>query len=180
MDPSCTTPDLRLPGKPTPFRLFFGRDARPQLDATHPEIDGGDFKGGMHSYVADKGQAYKIRDVRVALLKRQEDRQKSRKSRNAEIGRTSVGTRVVVGDNVLVKEAESVMARKGIHHKLAHENWTGPWEITEVVLPGLSYTVAMNARGIRRRRESAVNTKLSLLRPDDLRHDFENQFAHLA
>ena len=34
-----TTPDLRLPGKPTPFRLFFGRDVRTQLDATHPEID---------------------------------------------------------------------------------------------------------------------------------------------
>ena len=63
-----TTPDLRLPGKPTPFRLFFGRDARTQLDATHPEIDGGDFRGGMHSYVTDKRQAYKeVRDVRVAL-----------------------------------------------------------------------------------------------------------------
>ena len=81
-----TTPDLRLPGKPTPFRLFFGRDAPTQLDATHPEIDGGDFRGGMHSYVADKRQAYKeVRDVRVALLKRQEDRQKSRESRNAEM-----------------------------------------------------------------------------------------------
>ena len=54
-----TTPDLLLPGKPTPFRLFFGRDARTQLDATHPEIYGGDFRGGMHSYVADKRQAYK-------------------------------------------------------------------------------------------------------------------------
>ena len=65
-----TTPDLRLTGKPTPFGLFFGRDARTQLDATHPEIDGGDFRGGMHSYVADKRQAYKeVRDVRVALLK---------------------------------------------------------------------------------------------------------------
>ena len=146
-----TTPDLRLPGKPTPFRLFFGRDARTQLDATHPEIDGGDFRGGMHSYVADKRQAYKeVRDVRVALLKRQEDRQKSRESRNAEIGRTSVGTRVVVGDKVLVKEAESVMAREGIHHNLAHEHWTGPWEVTEVVLPGLSYIVTMSGRGIRR------------------------------
>ena len=61
----------------------------------------------MHSYVADKRQAYKeVRDVRVALLRRQEDRQKSRESRNAEIGRTSVGARVVVGDKVLVKEAE--------------------------------------------------------------------------
>ena len=63
------------------------------------------------------------------------------------------------------------MAREGIHHKLVHEHWTGPWEVTEVVLPGLSYIVTMNWRGIRRRRAS---------RSDDLRHDFENEFAHLA
>ena len=119
-----TTPDLRLLGKPTPFRLFFGRDARTQLDATHAEINGGDFRCEMHSYVADKGQAYtKVRDVRVALLKRHEDRQKSRESRNNEKGRTSVGARVV-GGNVLVKEAESVMARGGIQHKLADGHWT--------------------------------------------------------
>ena len=82
-----TTPDLRLPGKPTAFRLFFGRDTSTQLDATHPEIDGGDFRGGMHSYEADKCQAYKeVRDVQMALSK-------SRESRNAEIRRTSVRTR---------------------------------------------------------------------------------------
>ena len=121
----CTTPDLRLPGKPTPFCPAFGRDARTQFDATHPEIDGGDSRGGMHNYVADKHQTYKeVRDVRVALLKIHEDRQKSRESRNAEIGQNSVGTSVVVGDKVPVKEAESVMAREGTHHKLAHEHWT--------------------------------------------------------
>ena len=118
-----TTLNLRLTGKPTPCRSAFGRDARTQLDATHPEIDGGDFRGGMHRYVADKCQAYKkVRDVRVALMKRHEDRQKSRESRNADIGQTSVGTRVVVGDKVLAKEAESVIARVGIHHKLAHKH----------------------------------------------------------
>ena len=41
------------------FRLLFGRDARTQLDATHLKMGGGDFRGGMHSYVADKRQAYK-------------------------------------------------------------------------------------------------------------------------
>ena len=113
----------------------------------------------MHSYVANKRQACKeVRDVRMALSKILY-RQKSRESRNAEIGRTSVGTRVVVGDKVLVKEAASVMAREGIHNKLAHEHWTGPWEVTEVVLPGLSYIVTMYGRGIRRRRASASNIK---------------------
>ena len=121
VDPSYHA-EPALTGEATSFRLFFGRDARTQLDATHPEIDGGDFRGGMHSYVADKRQAYKeVRDVRMALSKRHEGRQKSRESRNAEIGRTSVGTRVV-GNKVLVKEAEFVMAREGIHHKLAHEH----------------------------------------------------------
>ena len=122
-----TSPDLCLPGKPTPFRLFFDRHARTQIDARHPDIDGGDFRGGMHSDVADKRQAYKeVRDVRMALSKRHQDRQKSRESRDAEIGRTTVGTHFVVGGKVLVKEAESVMAREGIHHNLAHEHWTGP------------------------------------------------------
>ena len=46
----------------------------------------------------------------MALLKRHEERQKIRESRSAEIGRNFVGTRVVVEDKVLVKEAESVMA----------------------------------------------------------------------
>ena len=59
-----------------------------------------------------------------------------------------MGARVVVGDKVLVKEAESVMARAVIHHKLAHEHWTGPWAVTGVVLPELSYIVTMNGRGI--------------------------------
>ena len=54
--------------------------------------------------MADKCQTYKeIRDVRTALSKKHEDRYKSCESRNAKIGRTSVGTRVVVGDKVLVK-----------------------------------------------------------------------------
>ena len=64
---------------PSLFRLFLGRDARTQLDATHPGMDGGYFRGGMHSYVADKRQAHKeARDVRAALLIIHEDRQKRR------------------------------------------------------------------------------------------------------
>ena len=81
---------------------------------------------------------------------------------------------------MLVKEAESVMAREGIHHKLAQEHWTGPWEVTEVALPGLSYIVTMKGRGIGRQRAALANIKMFHSRPDDLRHDFENEFAHLA
>ena len=134
----------------------------------------------MHRYMADKRQAYnEVRGERMALSKRHEDREKSRESRNAKIGRTSVATRVVVGDKELVKEAESVMAREGIHHKLAHEHWTGPREVAEVFFPGLSYIVTMNGRGICRRRASASSIKMFHLSLDDLRHDHENEFAHL-
>ena len=52
--------------------------------------------------------------------------------------------------------------------------------MTEVVSPGLSYIVTMNGQGIRRRRASASNIKMFYLRPDDLRHDFEKEFAHLG
>ena len=52
--------------------------------------------------------------------------------------------------------------------------------MNEVVLPELSYVVTMNRRGIRRRKVSAKNIKMFHIRPDDLGHDFENEFAHLA
>ena len=52
--------------------------------------------------------------------------------------------------------------------------------MTEVLLSGLSYIVTMNGRGIRRRRAFAANIKMFHLRPDNLRHDFENEFSHLA
>ena len=116
----------------------------------------------------------------MAPLKGHEAGQKYRESQHAEIGRTSQRTRVVVEDEVLVKEAESVMAREGIHHELAHEHWTGPWEGTEVVLPGISYIVTNIRGGIRRRRASATSIKMFHSRPDILGHDFENEFAHLA
>ena len=52
--------------------------------------------------------------------------------------------------------------------------------MTGVVVPEHSYIVAINGRGIRRRRASAANIKMFHLRPDDLCHDFENEFAHLT
>ena len=52
--------------------------------------------------------------------------------------------------------------------------------MTEVVLTGLSYIVTMTGRGIRRRRAPAANIKMFHLRPYDLRHDFKNEFDHLA
>lgn len=85
---------------------------------------------------------------------------------------------MVVGDRVLGTEAEFVMVREGIHYILAHKHWIEPWEVTEAVLPGFSYTVMTNGRGIRRRRMPAANIKMFHLHPNDLRYDFEDDFSH--
>ena len=52
-----TTPDLRLPGKATPFRLLFGRDCRTQMDVTSrsPDDEGMD---GLHNIIADKVKTF--------------------------------------------------------------------------------------------------------------------------
>jgi len=35
------------------------------------------------------------------------------------------------------------MAREGIHAKLAHEHWTGPWEVTAIEQPAQSYQATL-------------------------------------
>ena len=69
-------------------------------------------------------------ELRAVLKKRQEDKNKRRVRHNAAIGRQSPGERARVGDLMLVKEADSKLAREGTHAKLAHEHWTGPWRVT--------------------------------------------------
>ena len=50
-----TTPDPRLPGKATPFRLLFSRGCRTQMDATSPSpTDEG--MDGLHNLIADKNE----------------------------------------------------------------------------------------------------------------------------
>lgn len=135
------TPDLRLPSNPTKFRLLFGRDARTQLDRATPVINGADHSsGGSDSFVAGKQQAF--REVRQALKERQAAKDRSRQSHNDSTGRASPGGQSKVGDNVLVQgAAASTLSREGVHSKLAHEHWTGPWQVVNVVRPGLSYAV---------------------------------------
>lgn len=40
--------------------------------------------------------------------------------------RIFLGERAQVGDMVLVKEADSKLAREGTHAKLTHKHWAGP------------------------------------------------------
>ena len=93
--------------------MFSGRDRRTQFNALYPEIDGDGFREGLHSHVADRQQFFKrIWDPREALLWRCEEARRIREHRNTEISRTAAGTRVMVGDLVLVKEADAVLARE--------------------------------------------------------------------
>ena len=104
---------------------------------------------------------------------------RSRRSCNDGIGRASPGEQAKVGDNVLEKEAASTLSREGVHSKLAHEHWTGPWQIVRVD-PGLSYAVHLNGRSIRKRMVSAADIKPFHEYPVELRHAFEDEFAYLA
>ena len=173
-----TTPDPCLPSGGTPFRILFGRDARTNLDALTPTLDGDGFRTGLDNFVAEKQQTFL--ELRGILKKRQEDKNKRRVRHNAAIMRHSSGERARVGDLMLVKEADSKMAREGTHAKLAHEHWTGPWQMTAIEQPGISYQATMSGRRIRRRTVSAANIKTFHLRPERLRHAFEDEFAHLA
>lgn len=76
----------------------------------------------MHTYSAKKSQLYSaVGGIRAAPLKRHGNRLKTCQSGNADICGIMVGTRVVVGNNVRVKGAESVMRIKKLHHKIYHE-----------------------------------------------------------
>ena len=134
------TPLPRIPGSPTPFELLFGRDVRSQIGAVTPELDGSDFlqHGGLHNFVADRKEAWReVTKVRDALLKRHEIRPRQCSPRNAGIQRASDGTKAKKGDLVMVQEADSTLWLEGVHRKLVHKKWTGPWKISALVTPGL-------------------------------------------
>lgn len=167
----------RLPFNATPYCILFVPDARTQLDAITPKMDNAEFRGGLDAFVSDKKQLF--RELQQVLEKHVEDKDRGRRSHNARIGRYSPGVQFKIGDGVIVREADSTLSREGIHPKLAHEHWTGPWVVTKVLQPDLSFTVRMNGRKIRQRTISEANVKPFYLRPIHLRHDFEDEFSHL-
>ena len=60
-----------LPLRGTTFRIMFGPDARKNLDALTPALDGDGFCTGLDNFVAEKHQMFlKLRGI---LTKRQED-----------------------------------------------------------------------------------------------------------
>ena len=62
------------------------------------------------------------------------------------------------GDKVLVRESASTLHRDGVHPKLAHDHFTGPWNVVNVVRAGLSFTIRLHGRQIRQRTVAALPT----------------------
>lgn len=46
----------------------------------------------------------------------------------------------------MVNRANDTLRRVGTHAKLAHDHWTGPWRVVEVVQPSFSQKVEMSGR----------------------------------
>ena len=129
---------------------------------------------GLDAFVEQRRQNF--REVRLALEKRQADKEKERARANALIKRPSAGTSMNVGDLVMVKESDSALHRDG-KGKLQHERYTGPWEIQEVLTTGLSAKVMMRGRRPRTRTVAASEVKPVHVRPAHLRHSIADEFA---
>ena len=130
---------------------------RTQFDALHPEIGEDGFRRGLHICMLDQQQPFKdVRAAREALLRRYKEARRIREMRKTEIGRAVAGTCAAVGDLVLVKEADVVLAKEGIYSKLAHQRSTGPREGKEVVILGLTLNVIVNGRSVRGQHEKPM------------------------
>ena len=80
----------------------------------------------------------------------------------------------------MVQESDATLSKEGVHPKLVHEKWTGPWKVASIVTPGLCYRVVLNGRQIREHRASAAHMKPFYVRSANLRHNFEDEYAHFA
>ena len=114
------------------------------------------------------------------LAARQTILTKQRERHNAKIARESPGAKAQVGDLVLVHETPVSLYRDSLHPKLAHDHFTGPWKVINVLLDRLCFTVQLNGRRVRQRRVVAADIKPFHQRPDHLRLAFEDEFSHLV
>ena len=81
---------------------------------------------------------------------------------------------------MLVREADSTRSREGYGTKLHHEKYTGPWSITRVLMTGLSVEVELRGRKTRKRTVATSALKPFTVRPPDLGHTIEDEFAQHA
>ena len=173
-----TTLDPCPPSGRTPFRIMYGLDAHSNLDGLTPALDGGAFRTGLDNFVAQMQQTFL--ELREMPKRRQEEKQRRRARHSAAIKRNSSGEMVRIGDKVLVKEADTKLVREGIHAKLVHAHWTGPWQVTPLDQPVLSCQETPRVCRIRKRTVSAANIRVFHDRPEWLRHGFEDEFVQLA
>ena len=171
-------PDESLPGHASPYQMLFGRSPRTPLDQMTPTLDNTNAALGLEPMIEETRRKHV--EVTKILQKRQEEKNGHREQRNASIKRTSPGAKAQVGHKVLVRESASTLHRDGIHPKLAHDHFTGPWVVINVVREGLSFTVRLNGRHLRQRTVVASDIKPFYSRPLDLRLPFEDEFSHFV
>ena len=155
-------PDESLPGHLSPYQMMFGRSPRTPLDQLSPNLDNSGATLGLEPTVEETRR--KHMEVTQALRKRQAEKNRHRDLRNAQILRTSPGAKTQVGDIVLVRESSSTLHRDGAHPKLAHDHFTGPWKVVNV----LSFMVRLQGRHVRQRTVAAPDIKPFYSRPLDL------------
>lgn len=173
-----TLPDLSLPANMTPFELLFGRPPRTSVDSLVPKTDVTDADGGLDNFVERRKQ--NLLEVRLALEKRHDLRVSARLRANQSIERSSVGVVVSKGDLVLVRETSATRHRDSRGRKLQHDVYTGPWEVKEVPITGISVNVEMQGRKRRKRLVATSDVKRFYLRPPEIRHPLADEFAQFA
>eukprot|EP00752_Nemacystus_decipiens_P018499 g16585.t1 len=143
-----------------------------------PSLDNSGSAFGFESTVEETRRKHV--EVAEVLRKRRDEKNRPRDLQNARISRTSPGAKARLGDKMLVRESASTLHRDGVHPKLAHDHFTGPWVVVNVVRAGLSFTVRLNGRQVRHRTVAASDMKLFHSRPKDLQLPFEDEFSHFV
>ena len=121
-------PDESLPGHASPYQMFFRRSPRTSLDQMTPTLDNTNAALGLEPTIEETRPKHV--EVSNILQKRQEEKSRHREQRNANIKRKSPGAKAQVGHKVLVRESASTLHRDGIHPKMAHDHFTGPWVVS--------------------------------------------------
>ena len=148
-------PDPTLPSNATPFRALFGRHAHTPVDKMTFSLDGSEVRGGLDSFVADKDQAFV--GAKAVLEKRRTDKDEARNASDVHVDRGSPGRHANVRDLVMVKDADSSLARQGTHLKLSQEPWTAPGKVESIPRSGSSLVVNLSGRTLMRRAVSVAN-----------------------
>ena len=103
----------------TPSQLLFGRNPHTSLDMSLPQVDGMEATNGFENFIEER--QHNLREVRKALERVYEGREKEQQCRNESIQPPSAGTRVVTGDLVLASASDYSLHRQGMGPNLIHE-----------------------------------------------------------